>query len=845
MKRFYSLFFVMLLCLVGTSALAGTQNYNVIFSGVESSWNKGQDYGYIIRTVYSRSQQGVSSAADAETLVMERRNGTPTALTTSNIATYITPRAHTGYNVSMTVSGTTITIAYAAKPAFDVVCTTAGGGVEYNGKTYTNGTGVPAGATLADCKVASVAGYAGKLAQNGSTLTVSYIPVGRVFIKSLATPMYNQSSNQDADTDMYLTSLSNVMGQAWGATNYWSVWDITFDDATSTVTIVNEGNRDIMTPMQRYKTGVSRDAGYLHYNISENVNTGYGVGNCDDPAKRNIVWDVNANGQFTFRAQAAASTNYMYFDAAWGNGSNEGGVGNTGDHVAKSGNITGSNRNLWTIIPVTAADEAAMFARNVQELNGYVGGVVTLTNVEMVEKLQSINDNTEATCETIENGAQDGAKKMRDILDIMAGANEFGQELVNGRPFFLENMSSYRPQLYSRLTYQSSGNAWRTAKRATVDMDTPNGVFYVDKNSDGNYVAWVEDGNTKRYISGNSGVPTAGTSLSGALQFDIDPVIPGIWLIRDKKVTEASDTQKTKRYLTITQQSGTFYVTHYEVIEPSTLWKFKTYTTFDYTLQADPEGEISYCTGYTTYGQYMDSKLPADQGVKAWLASELKWDKNEMQITLREALHNQDEMKSDVYWLKAGYGYLITKPGVAKDEAGVVNDDQLARFIPDADYKAGNVHFSEDLAGVNNFFRPIPNDGIVSEEDWKNWFYLTYVKTGTVYTHHDGQPVNGFGVGFYRLQPGKTFKRGKARIAWEDSFGDEKKFVPKGQWNTQGAKGQMLFLDSEGETTDIITIGADGSLYREVNTYFDMSGRRVAQPVKGGVYIKNGKKVLY
>lgn len=845
MKRIYSLFFVMLLCLVGTVANAGTRDYTVKYTGIESSWVLGTDYGYTVRTAYSPgfagigAREGVSTNANASKLTMQRSNGNPTNLTTSNITTYITPIAHTGYDVAASVTGTTITITYTEKGAFTVVCATEGGGVEYNGKIYTNGAGVPAGATLEDCKVAKVEGYAGKMSQNGTTLAVSYIPVGRVFIKSLATPMYNQSSNQDADTDMYLTSLSNVMGQAWGATNYWSVWDITFDEATSTVTIVNEGNRDIMTPMQRYKTGVSRDAGYLHYNISENVNTGYGVGNCDDPAKRNIVWDVNASGQFTFRAQAAASTNYMYFDAAWGSGSNEGGVGNTGDHVAKSGNVTSSNRNLWTIIPVTAADEAAMFARNIQELNGYVGGVVTLTNVEMVEELQSINDNTEATCATIESGAKDGALKMKDILEIMASAKEFGQELVNGRPFFLENMSSYRPQLYSRLTYQSSGNAWRTAKRATVDMDTPNGVFYVDKNSDGNYVAWVEDGNTKRYISGNSGVPTAGTSLSGALQFDIEPVIPGIWLIRDKKVSDSS------RYLTITQQNGSFYITHYKVVEPSTLWKFKTYTTFDYTIQADPEGETGYCTGYTTYGQYMDSKLPADQGVKAWLASDLKWDNNEMQITLREALHSQDEVKADVYWLKAGYGYLITKPGVSKAEAGVVSDDQLARFIPDADYKAGNVHFSEELAGVNNFFRPIPNDGIVSEEDWKNWFYLTYVKTGTTYSHHDGQPVNGFGVGFYRLQPGKTFKRGKARIAWEDSFGDEKKYVPKGQWNTQGAKGQMLFIDSEGETTDIITIGADGSLYREVNTYFDMSGRRVAQPVKGGVYIKNGKKVLY
>lgn len=700
-------------------------------------------------------------------------------------------------------------------------------------------------------KVKPVAGYAGKV----SGRDAYYIPVGRVFIKSLADPQYGN------DEDMYLTSLSNVMGLAKGATSYWSIWDIAFDENSSTITIVNEGNRDIMTPLQRFSKTSTTDAGYLYYNIAENSNTGYGVGNCNVAANRNFEWTVDANGRFTLRAEATTLTrNYMYFDAVWNDGSNQSGVKNTGDHVAKSGNIVKStdrttpNRNLWSIVPVTPKDEAEMFARNVQELNGYVGGVVTLTNVDKVEKLKSINDNTTTTCEYLKDGTIENevgaAAKMKEILDIIADAKEYGQELVEGRPFFLESMCSYRPSLYSRLTYSSetrSGqNGWVPVNKSNVTNETLTGVFYVEKKGvNGSNVIYIKNGNTTRYISKNQSnseyfsASTATTAISDALNFEIDPVIPGIWRIKD---VNPIDSYKTKPYLTISQYGGKYDMTHYDLTEPSTLWKFKTYTTFDYTLKADPSGSGNNYTGYTTYGRDLDSKLPAN-GVKAYMATNLVWDNNEMQITMTEA--NTATLEGQkFYLLKGGYGYLITKPGVSEAEAGKVNENQLARFMPDADYDTGLVKFAEDN-GTPNWLEPVPNDGKVTEADWEKWFYLTYVKEGETYTHYNGQDVKGYGIGFYRLAPGKSFARGKARISWDNSFGDKSKYLEKSKWNTRGVKGQMVFVDSEGETTDVLTIGADGSLFHEENTYFDLSGRRVAEPSKGGIYIKNGKKVLY
>lgn len=694
-------------------------------------------------------------------------------------------------------------------------------------------------------KVKPVAGYAGKV----SGRDAYYIPVGRVFIKSNATFEYSK------DRDVYLTSLSNPMGLAWDATNYWSIWDITFDEVSGTVTIVNEGNRDIMTPLQRYvpteekngqvvKQGSTTDAGYLYYTDN---NKAFGVGNCTDAGKRNFVWSVNNSG-YTLRVQDQTNNSYMYFDARY---DQNGGSAKIGDHVAKSGSVSENNCRYWSFVPVTPEAEAKMFARNVQELNGYVGGVVTLTNVDKVEKLKSINDNTATTCEylqigTIENkvGAAD---KMKEILDLMASANEYGQELVEGRPFFVENMCSYRPSLRSRLTYGqglrtvSSNNEWGwiPVDSAKVDAATPRGVFYVAKKGSNN-VMWVNDSDGRHYISktNNAGYfksVLATSNENNALQFTIDPVIPGIWRIKDSNNSE-------EPYLTISQWNGRFDMTHYALTETSTLWKFKTYTTFDYTLKADPSGSGNNYTGYTTYGRDLDSKLPAN-GVKAYMATNLVWDNNEMQITMTEA--NTATLEGQkFYLLKGGYGYLITKPGVSEVEAGKVNENQLARFIPDADYATGLVKFAEDN-GTPNWLEPVPSDGKVTEADWEKWFYLTYVKEGETYTHYNGQDVKGYGIGFYRLAPGKGFARGKARISWDNSFGDKSKYLEKSKWNTRGVKGQMVFVDSEGETTDVLTIGADGSLFHEENTYFDLSGRRVAEPSKGGIYIKNGKKVLY
>jgi hypothetical protein len=52
---------------------------------------------------------------------------------------------------------------------------------------------------------------------------------------------------------------------------------------------------------------------------------------------------------------------------------------------------------------------------------------------------------------------------------------------------------------------------------------------------------------------------------------------------------------------------------------------------------------------------------------------------------------------------------------------------------------------------------------------------------------------------------------------------------------------RMLKVNANGGTTGIGSVGAD----QNVEFIFDLNGRRVAEPQKGGIYIVNGKKILF
>ncbi len=60
---------------------------------------------------------------------------------------------------------------------------------------------------------------------------------------------------------------------------------------------------------------------------------------------------------------------------------------------------------------------------------------------------------------------------------------------------------------------------------------------------------------------------------------------------------------------------------------------------------------------------------------------------------------------------------------------------------------------------------------------------------------------------------------------------------------TAGARAIPDYLEIGEGTTNVISI-ENGELKIENDKYYDLNGRRVLYPTKGGVYIYNGKKIV-
>ena len=96
--------------------------------------------------------------------------------------------------------------------------------------------------------------------------------------------------------------------------------------------------------------------------------------------------------------------------------------------------------------------------------------------------------------------------------------------------------------------------------------------------------------------------------------------------------------------------------------------------------------------------------------------------------------------------------------------------------------------------------------------------------TNYKYAAPDGEPL------FYQFADGSTQKAGRAYLQIPTS------------WLTTTAAKSISYRFDDGETTDI-----ENSEFTTPNSEFvyDLYGRRVENPVKGGVYIVKGKKIVY
>ena len=100
-------------------------------------------------------------------------------------------------------------------------------------------------------------------------------------------------------------------------------------------------------------------------------------------------------------------------------------------------------------------------------------------------------------------------------------------------------------------------------------------------------------------------------------------------------------------------------------------------------------------------------------------------------------------------------------------------------------------------------------------EDNDGYFYVLNYKAAT-------------GVGFYKLADGKKLGYGKAYLWYDSSSAPELDYLG--------------FTYGNGNTTGVNEVR--GQKEESRSQYYDLQGRRVAQPTQKGLYIVNGRKVV-
>ena len=552
----------------------------------------------------------------------------------------------------------------------------------------------------------------------------------------------------------------------------------------------------------------------------------------------------------------------------------------------------------------THSGEAEMFANQVNGLAGYVGGVVTLDNVSSVPCLDDIVKLRDAAVAALSNGTalnytnapyeavtvnlddNVGAKAYRAILDrihdIKDGKEPNGStnndlkkyyqdlrptEVINEanvyHPFFLENMSGQRPEFGGRLSQTSETGYWKCIRQ--VEANDNLSVFYVRRNGvvGDNATYWLRNGektgvgnflkhgtNTYNeevgYVAHNAEDSNGDGIPNEALEFKIDPVIPGVWQMRD--VSDGNETGGS-RYLTITGLGPTvpghnYTIQYYDKSETSTLWKFKTFNDLDkiYLRQGTTTEGMSF---FCTFSYPLNIVVPKDGNPTPYYCSAAYRSRGGTNAALKVVFEAVPDDGTN-YYLKGNEGYMFM--AASTEGLNVVNDASDPHngyiYIDDAQFLSGSI----PLSLPQNSMMANLNTTYVTSENWARIYALGNVSTTTQVGSYHGTPVYGIGMGFYHVKIGGKLNPNTAYIPRDRFSPADDEDLPSysiKEMSESGIPAEIVFKDEFGNIVDQIEVLPDGTMQRTADgPVYDLAGRRVSKPTHG-IYIQNGRKVMY
>ncbi|MBQ0049289.1 MAG: hypothetical protein KBT12_03475 [Bacteroidales bacterium] len=698
------------------------------------------------------------------------------------------------------------------------------------------------------------------------------LPTGRYFVHNYYDFDKNDNEKNLNENQSTLTSLTSLVGTAGKVAGYWSVWDITYNESDKTYTMVNEGNKYVMRPgsLGGHNNGNYdkkhdyTDDGVLYYKPNDNSTTKYQVGTVPDGGKSALKFTpaVSLADQSFNGVSIADRKGYVTISGSWdvdgktdcvmfldgvnaaktaahasGNTGDHRNGDNGGDYVVKSGRVSLTKEEcLWSFYRIDSNEGNAQEYRlfddaTLGSLVGAVGGVLTLTNVEHIECLQNIKDNILETLKgidtnTISNAAGERAKKYKEIIGEIEALKEnddhkqYYQALDpnSENPFYVENISSIRPSLYSRLTTDNN-NRWHTVDRANVGDATKAGRFKSEIVSGTGAQTIYRLHNTEdnpAYIK--TAVKSQFTQQTNdaqqACQFRMEEVIPGIYQLKQVM------SDNTNLWLLISGKGENFQLKGFDNIEISSLFRFVTVNTVkvnaitprentDFTSPYEEENpsdeeQEKVLPVFTTFSHSLSSRVNKDKYIIPYYITEIGLKKywsvdsdnkrypyneedenkgkpddesavliNRMYITMTKA-----PKVGDYYYMEANQGYLLV--GSKKQRVyGEGENQEVREGVTEKDiefnaFVADNVEgthvqavngetYGNTINGINHFEPNVVSEIRITKENMDNYFALQY--TYDVIGSWNSKPLKGEGLGFYHLAPGYMIGKNKAYIA--------------------------------------------------------------------------------
>ncbi|MBR4920482.1 MAG: DUF3344 domain-containing protein [Prevotella sp.] len=222
----------------------------------------------------------------------------------------------------------------------------------------------------------------------------------------------------------------------------------------------------------------------------------------------------------------------------------------------------------------------------------------------------------------------------------------------------------------------------------------------------------------------------------------------------------------------------------------------------------------------STFDTFQTTVAPGDVSVQFKATGSTILALHQMLVVENPGVVKAKEGKTGEYW--ATY-YNVSRSYTADANTTVfqaaLSDNQLTlTAVPDREIPAGKAVILKSSAS-NIVLTPATTTQTLSDNQLQGTTTAITGAAGNIYVLNKGEN----GVGFYKLSAVGTLAPGKAYLTYD------------------GGGGESNFFGFDEETTGIHSV--DGLPFT-VDSFFDLSGRKVTNPTKG-LYIVNGKKVVY